>query len=325
MRERVFLAVAVSLLVTASSIAIAQNSAPVSENVLSLCQALEQVKTGDHQTLTVSAIYTSGAEDSFLYDPQCHAGEPSTWVEFAPKLKSRHKLERILEISSNRAYVQFEGEFFGPKPINPDTSLPEVIRKSGRHYGQLGGYKTMLRVDSIKQMEPVPNGVPFFQWPKESNASALPEATGGELPVVSHADVPLYPQMARIAHITGTVQVEVTIKNGVMANTEVKSSAPPMLVNATLENLKTWKFTPDANATFRITYIYEVEKEGTASPGNPRIEMQLPNLIKITAQPPKTTSNYQLGAVGSGTDTVEPATGNLRVTVPLVATTKPNH
>jgi hypothetical protein len=53
-----------------------------------------------------------------------------------------------------------------------------------------------------------------------------------------HADMPLYPQMAGIAHITGTVQVEVTIRNGVMANPEVKSPAPPMLVNATLENLR---------------------------------------------------------------------------------------
>ena len=117
--------------------------------------------------------------------------------------------------------------------------------------------------------------------------------------------------MARIAHITGTVQIEVTIKSGVMTSTEVKSPAPPILVNATLENIKTWKFASDANATFRITYIYEVEKEGTALSGNPRVEMQLPNLIKITAQPPKTTSNYQLGAVVGGPNTVDEKTGDL--------------
>jgi hypothetical protein len=314
MRKQIFSAIAVSLVMMASSIMAAeQNKAPVPVDVLSLCQALEQVKAGDHQILTVSAIYMSGAEDSFLYDPKCHAGEPSTWVELTPNLKNEHDLERILKKSNNRAYVQFEGDFFGPKSINPDTSIPDVLRKSGRHYGHLGGYKTMLLVHAIKQVKPVPQEIPFFHWP---NGSAVSEATGNELPVVTHADVPSYPPMARIAHITGTVQIEVTIKNGVMAITEVKSPAPPILVNATLENLKTWKFASDANAAFRITYIYEVEREGTALPGNPRIEMQLPNLIKITAQPPKTTSNYQLGAVVGGPDTMDKKTGDLHPAIP---------
>jgi len=195
MRDRKFVAVVLSLFVAgASAIAAGQEGAPVSPNVLSLCQALERVKTGDHQTVTVSAIYASGLEDTFLYDPQCHEGAPSTWVEFAPKLKSRGKLERILKQSSNRAYVQFEGEFFGPKPINPDTTLPEVIRKSGRRYGHLGGYQTLLVVHSIKKMKSVPKEVPSFRWPKESNtSSASPATTGGQLPAISLAEVPLYP------------------------------------------------------------------------------------------------------------------------------------
>jgi hypothetical protein len=302
MKNRKF-TIVLSLLIATSAVAVEQQNAPASESVLSLCQALALVKTGEHQTVTVAAIYISGVEDSFLYDPQCHEGAPSTWIEFSPELKSRDKLERILKQSNNRAYVQFEGEFFGPKPINPDTSLPEVIRKSGRRYGHMGGYETMLVVHSIKKMDSVPQEVPFFQWPKESNtSSASPETAAGELPAVNHADVPLYPPMARIAGISGTVQVEVTVKNGLVASTELKSSAPPILVNATLENLKTWRFASDANATFRVTYIYEVEKEATASPGNPRIEMQLPNLIKITAKPPKLMLNRQ--TVGESTDTI---------------------
>jgi hypothetical protein len=299
----VVLLFALTLRFAPSAIAAGQDGAPVSPNVLSLCQALALVKSGDHQILTVSAIYASGLEDSFLYDPQCDNGAPSTWVEFAPKLKSRHELESILKKSSNIAYVQFEGEFFGPKPINPDTSLPDVIRRSGRRYGHLGGYQTMFVVHSIKKMEPVPKEFPSFQWPKESNTSSgLPESIGHEVPAVSHADVPLYPPVARITGIGGTVQVEVTVKDGAVASTELKSPAPLILVNATLENLKTWKFASDTNAMFRVTYIYEVEKEATASPGNPRIEMQLPNLIRITAKPPKLMFNYQ--TVGS-TDTVE--------------------
>src|SRR5579884_251404 len=161
MTTRKFITIVLSLLIAALPIAAEETNAPASEGVLPLCQALALVKTGDHQTVTVTAIYTSGSEDSFLYDPQCRDGAPSTWVEFAPKLKNRNDLERVLKQSSNRAYVQFEGEFFGPKPFNPDTSLPDVIRKSGRRYGHMGGYETMLMVHSIKKVDPVPQDVPF--------------------------------------------------------------------------------------------------------------------------------------------------------------------
>src|SRR5262249_54645812 len=321
MRNRRFKTIMLGLLIAAPAIAAQQKG---SEGILSLCQALELVNTGDHRTVTVSAIYVRGLEDSFLYDPHCHDGAPSTWVEFAPKLKGRHRLEGILKQSSNRAYVQFDGEFFGPKPINPDTSLPDVIRKSGRRYGHMGGYQTMLVVHSIKKIESVPENVPPFQWPKESStSSASHEAAAGELPALSHADVPLYPPMARIARVAGTVQVEVIVKEGIVANTELRSSAPPILVNAALENLKTWKFTSNANATFRVTYIYEVEKEATPSLGNPQIQMHLPSLIKITAQPPKQWSSYQ--TVGAITATVDPVIGNLRVTTSRPPTSNANH
>lgn len=67
-----------------------------------------------------------------------------------------------------------------------------------------------------------------IQWHKEpSPSSPSPDVTAGDLPAVSQADVPLYPPMARIARIAGTVQVKVTIKDGSVANTELRSSAPP--------------------------------------------------------------------------------------------------
>jgi hypothetical protein len=108
--------------------------------------------------------------------------------------------------------------------------------------------------------------------------------------VIQHADMPSYPAMARVAHVTG--KVEVTIKNGLVVQTEQKSSAHPILINATLENLRTWRFRPDTSAKFSVTYVYELEKKRSSS-GNPRIEMQLPYRIKITAQPPQTTTNYE--------------------------------
>jgi TonB family protein len=109
--------------------------------------------------------------------------------------------------------------------------------------------------------------------------------------IVQRADVPLYPPIPKIAHISGTVQVEITVKNGVVTDTQVKSSAHQMLVTATLENLKTWKFAPDMNATFVTTYTYELTKDEAPVPENPRIEMQLPTLVKVIAKPTKPMCN----------------------------------
>jgi hypothetical protein len=279
---------------------IAQKTGP---NAVSLCVLQKKVVEGEHETVRVFGIYGPGLDHTVLEDAECPS--ESTWVELALRSqKNKEGLRKMLD-RSRRAYVVLEGEFYGP-PV-PDPKLPEAIRKSYHPgWGHLAAFKTKLVVHAIREVKAAP--------PEQSDDSFLSQPPTDLR--LEHADVPFYPPMARIADITGTVQIEVTIKNGVMAITEVKSPAPPILVNATLENLKTWKFASDANAAFRITYIYEVEREGTASPGNPRIEMQLPNLIKITAQPPKTTSNYQLGAVVGGSDTVDEKTGDLHPAIP---------
>ena len=99
-----------------------------------------------------------------------------------------------------------------------------------------------------------------------------------------HADVPLYPQLARTARASGTVQVEVTVKDGDVVNAEVKSG-PPMLTSATVENIRTWRFNPLVNATFTARFIYRLETDKTLDPQNPKVELQLPLLAKITAVP----------------------------------------
>jgi TonB family protein len=101
---------------------------------------------------------------------------------------------------------------------------------------------------------------------------------------LEHADVPMYPQLARTARISGTVQVQVTVKDGKVVSTEVKSG-PPMLAPATVENIQTWRFHPLVNATFTTKFIYQIETKEPLDPQNPRVELQLPLLVKITAVP----------------------------------------
>ena len=134
---------------------------------------------------------------------------------------------------------------------------------------------------------------------------------GTHYPRLIHAELPLYPPLARTAHISGKVKIEVTIEKGSVVDSHVKSAeiqisdpqggavydskakaaASRYLSNPSLENLRTWRFESEARATFIVTYTYEIEGEQTPLPENPRVELDLPRLIKITARPFKPTCN----------------------------------
>jgi Gram-negative bacterial TonB protein C-terminal len=101
---------------------------------------------------------------------------------------------------------------------------------------------------------------------------------------LEHADVPMYPQLARTARIFGTVEVQVTVKNGKVVNADVKLG-PPVLARATVENIQTWRFYRLVNATFTTKFIYQLETKEPLDPQNPKVELQLPLLAKITAVP----------------------------------------
>jgi len=101
---------------------------------------------------------------------------------------------------------------------------------------------------------------------------------------IEHADVPVYPDLARTARIFGTVRVEVTVENGKVISTKIKSG-PQILASATVNNILTWRFHPLVNATFTTKFIYHLETNEIVNPQNPKVELQLPLLVKITAVP----------------------------------------
>jgi hypothetical protein len=103
--------------------------------------------------------------------------------------------------------------------------------------------------------------------------------------IVVHAEVPLYPALAVAARLSGVVQVHITIKRGSVRSVTTASSAPPILVNAAEHNVRTWQFAPDVNSNAEVMYIYELAKEEGIVPENPRITMDLPSLVKVTARP----------------------------------------
>lgn len=101
---------------------------------------------------------------------------------------------------------------------------------------------------------------------------------------LERAEVPSYPQLARTARIFGTVEIQVTVKNGRVVNTTVESG-PPVLARATVENIQTWRFYHLVNATFTTRFIYRIETKEPIDPQNPKVELELPTLVKITAVP----------------------------------------
>jgi hypothetical protein len=103
-------------------------------------------------------------------------------------------------------------------------------------------------------------------------------------PFLLLGDLPLYPAVAKTARVSGVVQVQVTVKNGEVAGTEA-ISGNPLLSSAAIDNIKTWKFGKDVSTTFRTTFIYRLEKQETAEPSNPKLELELPKMAKITARP----------------------------------------
>jgi TonB family protein len=117
------------------------------------------------------------------------------------------------------------------------------------------------------------------------------------MPILQGAALPMYPPIAKAAHITGQVIVRVTVKNGQVAKTDILSkpdvaSGQRYLETPTVENLKTWRFAADVTGVFTVTYTYSISGTETEEPTNPKIVM-LPSLnMEITARPLKPTVSY---------------------------------
>jgi Gram-negative bacterial TonB protein C-terminal len=122
--------------------------------------------------------------------------------------------------------------------------------------------------------------------------AAAPHISGHKIdavryPFLVHGDLPVYPALAIQARITGDVQLRVTVENGEVVG-YVIISGNPLLVSATTDNIKSWKFDKTVRTTFATTFIYRMdgESEETKEPSNPKLELELPSLAKITARAP---------------------------------------
>lgn len=147
-----------------------------------------------------------------------------------------------------------------------------------------------------------------FASPQNTQRHAPTEAR--HYPRLMRADLPLYPALTRTLRISGKVDIEVIVEKGSVVDTQVKSTeiyvkdpqtnasydskaketmAGKFLSDPSLANIKTWQFESQDRADFLVTYVYRIEGAETEVPENPKIELDLPQLVKITARPFKST------------------------------------
>jgi TonB family protein len=130
------------------------------------------------------------------------------------------------------------------------------------------------------------SGVATYSVQKTSSFPAAVNTVEGSF-LLTHAEVPLYPPVARRARISGSVHMIVTLINGTVVDVNVQSSESKFLVNEAEKNVRTWQFEQDTNGKFEVTFIYQMDDKEVLSPVNPRVEMYLPHLVKVTAKPVK--------------------------------------
>jgi Gram-negative bacterial TonB protein C-terminal len=245
--------------------------------VMPLCDLLEHVRNGDKVAATVSGILAVQFELELLYDPSqplCSLDvAPNTWVEFDKAVRIDDRLERLLR-RDYQAYVTLRGVLWGPGAVGPDDpTIPAWVayarRTGNRRYGHLHGWRTKFVVSEVLDWRPVTDKVP----------PSKPRPVSS-IPTVIAAAVPSYPRWALAGSITGTVVVDVTVKKGNVTETKVVSG-DRLLAPAVVENIQTWRFRDDVDATFSTTFSFALELRETGADRNPRIELHLPLSMKI--------------------------------------------
>lgn len=103
------------------------------------------------------------------------------------------------------------------------------------------------------------------------------------LPVITAATVPLYPALARLAHIDGTVRLRISTDGEKVSVIQIESGQP-MLAQAAEENAKTWHYKKHAPITFQTTFQYKLLSETECEMDSGTVLLRLPTVVEISAK-----------------------------------------
>ena len=111
-------------------------------------------------------------------------------------------------------------------------------------------------------------------------AMAQDEGYVPESPVVKSAEMPLYPDLARIARIQGTVRIEITTDGNTITKL-TSSGAHKMLLDAAEQNIRSWHFYRHKPQKFIVTFVYKLEAPEVFGFVNPTVLLELPSRVEV--------------------------------------------
>jgi hypothetical protein len=120
------------------------------------------------------------------------------------------------------------------------------------------------------------------------------------LPRVIDYAPPIYPQIAKAAHISGPVHLRITTDGHAVTSVDVVDG-PAVLVRAATDNVKTWKFVDHTPGTFDVTLDFTTLKDKTTF-------LAEPGVVDIAVLPPDYSDN-----AGKRLDYTLPATWDLEL------------
>ena len=105
-----------------------------------------------------------------------------------------------------------------------------------------------------------------------------------QLPTVKSGDMPLYPPLARLAHIEGTVKLRVST-DGDRVTAVTVEEGQPMLAKAAEANVRTWQFVNQNPTVFEATFAFHLLGQTDCEPlsNNGKITLSLPDQIDVIA------------------------------------------
>jgi hypothetical protein len=129
--------------------------------------------------------------------------------------------------------------------------------------------------------------------------AATPQDSKRPLPVVASAAVPLYPPLARAAHVQGIVHVKVTTdgRRVIAANVE---DGHKLLASAAQDNARTWEFATHDPTSFTVVYHYKLDTKLKGDPNNPTVLLRLPTYVEVSSVPMPPLDTAGSSAAGKG-------------------------
>lgn len=248
-----------------------------------LCAVLETISPGEQRPATVRGVLVIGFEHVVLYDPAtplCALDvQPTTEVEFVPGAPGSARLQKITKANGGRAYVILKGLLWGPGELGKENvaehPIVDYARRRPERYGHLSYSRTKFVVSNVLDSEPVPTDEPSLG----DLSAGRPDSA---FPILLEAALPIYPGLARRAGISGDVVVDVTVISGRVAATTVQAG-DRILSRAVLDNIATWRFKDDVEATFTTRYTFTLELRKTGADRNTRLELNLPSTARLIA------------------------------------------